>query len=168
MKNLNKFLTVTAVVALVSFAVPAQADDTTTTTITTRSTSTSTPVLTTTETFPGVATYKKVKHTVIRDSDFPVIREYVRTHRIYCPAGVMPAAGECMQPMSTTRTVTYYEPGARLPDTVHYEVLPTTVTTRLMTPPDGAIYVTADDNVYLINPRDKEILDSLNVFADVE
>ncbi len=168
MKNHNKLLAVTAVVALLGFTAPAHADDTTTTTITTRSSSTSTPVLTTTETFPGVAGYKKVKHTIIRDADFPVIREYVRTRRIYCPAGVMPAAGECMQPMPTTRTITYYEPGSRLPDTVHYEVMPTTVTTRLMTPPDGAIYVTADDNLYLINPRDKEILDSLNVFADVE
>ena len=168
MKNLDKFLAVTAVVALAGFTAPAKAEQTITTTTTTRSTTTTPEVMTTTETFPGVATYKKVKHTIIRDADFPVMREYVRTHRIYCPAGVMPATGECMQPMSTTRTVTYYEPGTVLPETVHYEVMPATVTTRLMTPPEGAIYVTADDNVYLIRQRDKEVLDSLNVFADVE
>ncbi|MDE1152182.1 MAG: hypothetical protein PW788_06540 [Micavibrio sp.] len=156
-----KNLLVAAAVAGVSFASCAQAQETTT--ITTRESVTAPTVITTTTTAPGAESMKKVvKTTIIRDTDYPVLKEYVTTHRVYCADGFTPMHGECMVP---TKQITFYQTGTVLPPDVTYAPLPATIVTQIAAPPPGAVYVTADDNVYLITERDKAILDALNVSA---
>ncbi len=60
---------------------------------------------------------------------------------------------------SDNGTVTFYERGSVLPDTVTYTQLPTTVTTRLAPAPEGDVYVTAGGNAYLID-HDRRIVDA--------
>jgi hypothetical protein len=72
-----------------------------------------------------------------RDNDRVVLRSYVTT--------------------TPGQTVTYYTPGTVLPDTVTYNELPTTVTTKLVAPPPGDVYVAIGGNAYLID-RDKRVV----------
>lgn len=137
MKNVTNSMKCLVLAGCIFAAAPAFAD-TTTTTVTTR-------------------------NVVIRDIDRPVITEYVQTHRTYCPAGTVPTHGECLLPSK----VIVYQRGEVIPDTVHYEVLPTTVTTRLAPPPEGATYVAADGNVYVVDAKSRAVIDSMLVPEDV-
>ena len=82
--------------------------------------------------------------TYFRDSDRTVLRSY------YTTTTTTPAP---------THTVTYYTPGTVLPDTVTYTELPTTVPTKLVSPPEGSHYVFIDGNAYLVD-HDRRIIDS--------
>lgn len=78
-----------------------------------------------------------------RDPDRVVLREYVTA-----PA----------------ERVTFYAPGTVLPETITYTELPTTVTTRLLSPPSGAVYVSAGGNVYLLDKRNRRVIDAVQLY----
>jgi hypothetical protein len=81
----------------------------------------------------------------IRESDHVVLRNYVTA-----PA--------------PTETITFYTIGNELPQMTTYAELPTVVTSQLATPPAGAIYVSANGNVYLIDRRTRRILDAVQLY----
>ncbi len=78
-----------------------------------------------------------------RDPDRVVLRDYVT---------------------APTERVTFYTPGTILPETVTYTELPTTVTTKLVSPPSGAVYVSSGGNVYLIDKSSRKILDAVSLY----
>jgi hypothetical protein len=78
-----------------------------------------------------------------RDPDRVVLKEYVT---------------------APTERVTFYAPGTILPETVTYTELPTTVTTRLMSPPEGAVYVSSGGNVYLLDKRKRRVIDAVQLY----
>lgn len=78
-----------------------------------------------------------------RDPDRVVLKEYVT---------------------APTERVTFYSAGTILPETVTYTELPTTVTTKLATPPEGAVYVSSGGNVYLIEKKSRKIIDAVSIY----
>lgn len=72
----------------------------------------------------------------------------------------------CVVPRGSTTV--YYKPGMTLPTTVHYDPLPTTIVERLPSPPEGEVYVTSDNNIYLIKPDTRTVVDSVSVVVPVE
>ena len=80
-----------------------------------------------------------------RDTDRTVLHNYVTT---------LPA------PEST---VTFYNPGTVLPETITYTELPDSVTMKLTAPPTGNKFVAIGRNVYLINPEKRVIVDAIKL-----
>ena len=80
-----------------------------------------------------------------QDNDRVVLRSYVTT-----------------LPQSST-TVTYYNPGSVIPETVTYTELPVTVSSKLVAPPQGDKYVVIGRNVYLLNPEKRMIVDAIKL-----
>lgn len=101
---------------------------------------------------------------VFRDADRVYLRNYVLGDRRFCPAGTVQRGNHCITRFD--RTV-YYRPGKYLPSTVVYEPLPGYVTARLATPPAGAIYVRAGNNIYLVSRRNRLILDAVSLMGDL-
>jgi hypothetical protein len=110
---------------------------------------------------------------VLQDSDRDVIREYVYESHGGCPAGTVMTEKQrwfglvhpqhnCVIPKGAT--VTFYQPGTVIPDTVTYTQLPTTVTTQLPAAPAGAVYVTSGNGVYLIDPTTRRVVDTINIY----
>jgi len=138
MKTIHKALTCAVLLGALAGAAPAAYAETTTTTVT------------------------RTERTFSTDSDRPVITEYVQTHRTLCPAGTIPTRGECFVPGNK---VVVYQRGEIIPETVHYEMLPTAITTRLTPLPEGETYVAADGSVYVMDAKTRAVLDALTVPA---
>lgn len=59
--------------------------------------------------------------------------------------------------------VVFYKPGTIIPKTVTYTALPTEVVAKLPAPPTGQIYVSANNNVYLLDPESRTVVDGVAV-----
>ena len=101
---------------------------------------------------------------VFRTNDRTYLRNYIYANGMYCPPGTRPHHRRCV---ARPGKVVFYRPGAMLPSNVVYSPLPYNVTARLAPAPAGTVYVRANDNIYLINRRDRTIIDALNLFADI-
>jgi hypothetical protein len=101
---------------------------------------------------------------VFRTNDRVYLRNYIYANGMYCPPGTRPHHRHCE---ARPGKVVFYRPGTMLPSTVAYAPLPYSVTARLAPAPAGTVYVRANDNIYLINRRDRTIVDALNLFADI-
>lgn len=99
---------------------------------------------------------------IIRDNDRVVLRNYITSNRFYCPPGSFARHNRCVEP---SRRVVVYSPGQYMPRDVYYSELPYSISSRLAPPPYGAVYVRSGDNVYLMNRRDRTILDAINLFS---
>jgi hypothetical protein len=62
----------------------------------------------------------------------------------------------------------FYTPGTVIPQTVTYTELPTTVVQQLPPPPSGQVYVTADNNVYLLNRENRTVVDAVTIVQPAE
>lgn len=98
---------------------------------------------------------------VFRDSDRIVLKNYITTNSVRCSD--RDHRRHCVE--RRTNSV-FYHPGMTLPQTVIYRPLPSTVTTRLTPAPEGTVYVHANDDVYLINRKNRAIIDAVD-FSDV-
>ncbi|MEZ0223595.1 MAG: hypothetical protein ACAH83_03505 [Alphaproteobacteria bacterium] len=78
-----------------------------------------------------------------RDPDRVVLKEYVT---------------------APSEQVTFYAPGTIIPETVTYTELPMTVTTRLMAPPSGSVYVSSGGNVYLLDKKKRRVIDAVQLY----
>lgn len=92
-----------------------------------------------------------------------------------CPAGttlvkekhlLRDPSYRCMAPRGQ-KTV-FYTPGTVIPQTVTYTELPTTVVQQLPTPPAGQIYVTSDNNIYLLNRDNRTVVDAVTIVQPAE
>ena len=101
---------------------------------------------------------------VFREGDRVFLRNYVYANGMYCPPGSVPRHRHCVE---RPGNVVFYRPGTVLPSEVVYSPLPYEVTERLAPAPYGTVYVRANDNIYLINRRDRTIVDAINLFSDI-
>jgi hypothetical protein len=101
---------------------------------------------------------------VFRPTDRTYLRNYIYANGMYCPPGTRPHHRRCV---ARPGNVVFYRPGTMLPSTVTYSPLPYNVTARLAPAPVGTVYVRANDNIYLINRRDRTIIDAVNLFSDI-
>jgi hypothetical protein len=99
-----------------------------------------------------------------RDNDRVYLGHYIYANGMYCPPGTRPHHRHCE---ARPGNVVFYRPGTAIPSTVVYQPLPYSVTARLAAPPPGAVYVRANDNVYLINRRDRTVIDAVNLLSDI-
>lgn len=99
---------------------------------------------------------------IIRDNDRVILRNYVTSHRYYCPPGTVARRFGCV---ARPNNVIFYRPGEYLPRSVAYTEVPYSISSRLAPPPYGAVYVRSGDDIYLMNRRDRTILDAINLFS---
>lgn len=114
---------------------------------------------------------------VLQDQDRDVIREWVYVNHKGCPPGTMMKKTQryfgLVKPYhncipSSDAKVIIYQPGATIPSTVTYTELPTTVVSKLPAPPEGETYVTTDTGVYVVNPQTRTVVETVNLWGDVE
>ena len=80
--------------------------------------------------------------------------------------GLRDPSYKCIAPKGST--MTFYKPGTVLPSTVTYTEVPQTLVTQLPAAPEGEIYVSADNNVYLINKQTRTVVDGVTVVGPAE
>lgn len=92
-----------------------------------------------------------------------------------CPAGttlvkekhlLRDPSYRCIAPRGQ-KTV-FYAPGTVIPQTVTYTELPTTVVEHLPAAPAGQIYVTSDNNIYLLNRENRTVVDAVTIVQPAE
>ena len=102
---------------------------------------------------------------VFRDSDRVFLKRYINSNSMYCATtGARLSRHRCVE---RPASVVFYRPGTVLPQTVYYTPLPAAVTARLAPAPAGTVYVRADDNIYLVNRRDRTIVDAVDLFSNI-
>ncbi len=113
---------------------------------------------------------------VLGEPDRTVVQEYVYQTNNGCPPGavmkketrwfgLVHPEHSCVIPKGTN--VTVYQPGMAIPSTVSYTPLPATVVSRLPAAPAGDVYVTSDNQIYLINPTTRTVVQSAPLY-DIE
>jgi hypothetical protein len=121
------------------------------------------------------ATQARTETIVLRDNDRTLLSDWVIFNNQGCPPGSMmvktkhlfrSSSHRCTVPQG--KTVTFYKTGSILPTTTTYTELPSYVVEQLPPPPSGDIYVTADNNVYLINPSTRTVVESVRVVGSPE
>jgi hypothetical protein len=117
-------------------------------------------------------TKKTVTTTTFTTNDRMLLGDWVIFNNQGCPAGSMmvktthlfgKSSHRCTVPKGST--ISYYEPGAVLPSTTTYTELPGYVVEQLPPPPSGEVYVSADNNVYLINPQTRTVVQSVRIIG---
>lgn len=106
----------------------------------------------------------KENRVVFRPGDRIYLRDYIYANSMFCPPGFRPQYRKCVERQGK---IVHYRPGTLLPGTVAYTPLPDHVMARLSPAPAGTVYVLANDNIYLINRRDRMIIDAVNLFSDI-
>ena len=96
---------------------------------------------------------------VFRDSDRVFLKHYINTNSVYCVTNARLHRQRCVE---RPANVVFYRPGTILPETVYYTPLPPAVTARLAPAPAGTMYVRSNDSIYLVNRRDRAILDAVD------
>lgn len=92
-----------------------------------------------------------------------------------CPAGstlvkekhlLRDPSYRCIAPRG--RKTVFYAPGTVIPQTVTYTELPSTVVSHLPAAPAGQVYVTSDNNVYLLNRENRTVVDAVTIVQPAE
>lgn len=97
------------------------------------------------------------------EHDRVVLREYIGHHRDkWCPPGLAKKHNGCMPPGHLR-----YEVGARIPETVHYDILPRDVLHTLTPLPPDEMYVRTGTDVYVMSKTDRTILDAVTLLNDL-
>jgi hypothetical protein len=114
---------------------------------------------------------------ILQDNDRDILREYVYVNYKGCPPGthmkkktryfgLVKPYHSCVPDKNASITV--YQPGTIIPQTVTYTELPSTVISRLPAAPSGATYVTTDTGVYLVNPQTRTVVERVDLWTEVE
>lgn len=118
----------------------------------------------------GLVTQAKAETVYFTSENRAYLSDWVLERNGGCPAGstlikrehwLRDPSYRC-EVLPGQRTV-FYRPGTSLPRTVTYTELPSTVVEHLPTAPDGTTYVTSDNNIYLIKPQTRTVVDSVTV-----
>lgn len=117
----------------------------------------------------------KAETIMLQDRDRWLLSDWVIFNNQGCPPGSMMVKTDRLFGSSTHRCtvptgtkVTYFERGTTLPTTVKYTELPKFVVEALPPPPAGEIYVAADNNIYLINPQSRTVVETVRVIGPAE
>lgn len=112
----------------------------------------------------------KAETIILTEQDRAFLTDWIIEKNHGCPPGSTVIKEEhllrspsyrCVVPRGSS--VVYLQPGMTIPETVTYTVLPDPVIQRLPPPPAGQIYVTADNNVYLIQPETRTVVEAVTV-----
>lgn len=123
----------------------------------------------------GFATTAGADTVYLTSDSRAVLHDYVISKNGGCPPGSTRVKEDhwfrgptysCVVPKGSN--VVFYKPGTVIPETVHYEMLPTTVIEKLPTPPSGEVYVTADNNVYLVQPETRTVVEAVTLVGPAE
>jgi hypothetical protein len=95
------------------------------------------------------------------EGDRAYLTGFLKANGKYCPDQPIPRAKSCAPRPAVT---SFYPPGTIMPKRVKYARLPSYVTTHLSEAPAGAIYVRSSDNVYLINRKNRTVIDAISLF----
>lgn len=110
---------------------------------------------------------------VLQNGDREVIQQWAYDNYHGCPPGTVMQENKrlfgLMHPYHNcvpdkNATVTVYQPGTIIPDTVTYTELPSTVTAKLPPAPAGDVYVSSGSGVYVLNPRTRTVVDTIKVY----
>lgn len=123
----------------------------------------------------GAGTVTTTEKIMLNDNDRMLLGNWVIFNNQGCPPGstrvktsylIGKPTYRCVVPPG--RTMTFYGPGAILPRTVIYEKLPGYVLEDLPPPPAGTSYVSANGNVYLINPDTRTVVESVRIVGPAD
>ena len=107
---------------------------------------------------------------VLQTENRVMLSDWVIAQNRGCPIGSVSVKKEhllrdpsyrCMVPKTSKMVV--YQPGTAIPSTVTYTNLPEEVTLKLPAPPKDQIYVSSDNNVYLIKRDNRTVVESVTV-----